>query len=262
MKQIGFVLISILCISKYGFSQDSIVDQDVKVNSQIWIDYNFVSPLSENHHLSTQIGFRKISPKIYDRFLGISTLNFKNNKKLFHFEGEKPFIKSYHLGAGLIYTQNPNNNDNFELRLIQGIKFEIPTIKPITLNNYIRIEERFQNAFQNSGWRAGYRLRYKISTILSWKNHYLNFTKGLYIPLETEVFFNLKRNDRFNDLIRFSPGLGYKLDNNWKFELYLIISSTKNITETNNKSSDFIFRLRIFNRPSEKQDKNIPEEEF
>ncbi len=257
MKRIWLVLIVVLFISKNGFAQDSIVDQEVKVNQQFWFDYNFVSPLSENQNLSTQIGFRKITPKIYDRFLGISTLNFKNTKKVINFNNKKPIIKSYHVGAGLIYTQNYNNTDNFELRLIQGFKFEIPTIKPVTLNNYVRFEERFQNAFQDSGWRAGYRLRYRLSTILSWNKHYLNFTNGLYIPIEAEVFFNLKRAERFNDLIRLSPGLGYRLDNNWKFELYFIYNRTKNITETNNKSSDFILRLRVFNGGMNKQSNNM-----
>lgn len=256
MLQKWLVLIVLLCIFKNGFSQDSIVDQDVKVNQQFWIDYNFTNILNEKHNLSTQIGFRKITPQIYDRLLGITTLNIKNNKRLFNFEGTTAFFNSFHLGAGIIYTQNYNNNDNFELRFIQGVKFKIPTIKPVTLNNYIRIEERFQNTFQNSGWRAGFRLRYRLSTVLSLKNHYVRFTKGLYIPLEAEVFVNLKRNERFNDLIRLSPGLGYKLDSNWKFELYLIFNSTKNITETNNKSSDFILRLRVFNAGSNNQTVN------
>ena len=69
-------------------------------------------------------------------------------------------------------------------------------------------------------------------------------------------YLSLEINERFNDLIRLSPGLGYKLDNNWKFELYLIFNSTKNITETNNKSNDFILRLRVFNAGSKKQEVN------
>lgn len=261
MKQIWLVLFAVLFISKNGFSQDSIVDQDVKVNSQFWLDYNFTTILNDAQNLSTQIGFRKITPEIYNRFLGISTLNIKNNKKLVNLNDEKSLIKSYHLGAGLIYTQNYDNNDNFELRLIQGFKFEIPTIQPITLYNYVRLEERFQNAFNNSGWTSAFRFRYRLSTILSWNKHYISFAKGLYIPLEAEVFFNLKKADRFNDLIRLSPGLGYRLENDWRFELYVIYNRTKNITETNNKSSDFILRLRIYKGNPKKQELNINEED-
>ncbi|EMQ96406.1 hypothetical protein D778_02296 [Xanthomarina gelatinilytica] len=41
--------------------------------------------------------------------------------------------------------------------------------------------------------------------------------------------------------------MGYKLKNDWKFELYLIFNETKNNTETNNSSSDFILRIRVYN---------------
>ncbi len=109
------------------------------------------------------------------------------------------------------------------------------------------MEKRFQNTFNNSGWTAGYRLRYRISTELNWKKHVVKFTNGLYIPMSFEMFLNLKKSDRFNDLVRISPGLGYKFKNDWKFELYLIFNETKNNTETNNSSSDFILRIRVYN---------------
>jgi len=253
--------ILILCIFNTTAAQDSIVDQDVKVNQQFWLDYNFTSVFDDNKNLNTQVGFRKITPEIYNRFLGVSTLNLKNNKKLIDLKNEKPLVKSYHLGAGLIYTQNYDNNDNFEFRLMQGFKFEIPTIKPITLYNYVRLEERFQNSFDNSGWTSAFRLRYRLSTILSWNKHYLSFTKGLYIPLQAEVFFNLKKADRFNDVLRISPGIGYRLENDWRFEMYVIFNRTKNITETNNKSSDFILRFRVHKGNSKKKELDINEED-
>jgi hypothetical protein len=136
---------------------------------------------------------------------------------------------------------------------VVGFKFNIPTIKLITLNNYVRLEERFQNAFNNQGWRSSYRLRYQLGTNISWGNHFLGFTEGLYFPIKAEVFFNLKKADRFNDLIRLSPGIGYKFKNNWRYELFVIFNRTKNITETNNKSSDFILRLRVYNGGNKKQ---------
>ena len=262
MKAIWVVLLTTLCFSTTTSAQDSIVDQDVRVNGQFWLDYNFTSPLKEDQNIRTQIGFRKITPNIYNRFLGISTWNIKNQGSIFKSKKEAPIVKSFHLGAGMLFTQNIDNKNNFELRLIQGFKFEIPTIKPVILYNYFRLEQRFQNSFDNSGWKAAYRLRYRVSTILSWNKHYLSFAKGLYVPLNAELFVNLKRADRFNDLIRISPGIGYRLDDSWRFEFYLIFNRTKNITETNNKSSDFIFRLRVFNSPAKKEEQNILEEEF
>ena len=229
-------------------AQDSIVDQNIKVNQQLWLDYNFKNIIIDSlRTLNTQVGFRKIFPNVFNRFLVISTVEIPHEKSLGFLKLEKPIIKSFHLGAGLIYTQNYDAKDNLEFRLIQGFKFDIQTIKLITLTNYIRFEERFQNDFNESGWTAGYRIRYRISTELAWNKHLLDFNKGIYIPLNTEFFFNFKKADRFNDLIRIAPGLGYKLKNDWKLELYLIFNETKNSTETNNSSSDFILRLRVFN---------------
>lgn len=246
MRKVFLTFLVFMSIYNTISAQDSIVEQDVKINQQYWIDYNFTSIINENQNLSTQIGFRKIIPEVFNRFQGISVLNIQNNKKLFDFNKESPLIKSFHLGAGLIYTQNYNANDNIEVRLIQGVKFEIPTIKPITIYNYVRLEERFQNKFNNSGWTSAFRLRYRLSTIINWKKHLLQFTEGLYIPLQTEFFFNLKKADRFNDLVRISPGIGYKSKNDWKYETYIIFNVSKNITETNNTSNDFILRLRVY----------------
>lgn len=244
MKQIYFVFITLLFISKIGFAQDSIVDQDVRINQQFWLDYNHPTILSETQSIRTQIAFRTIVPNVYNRFQAISTITFNNGKKD---KKMRDLIDSFQLGGGVIYNQNNNTTDNFELRLIQGFKFNIPTIKLITLNNYVRLEERFQNDFTNQGWHSSYRLRYQLGTNISWGKHHLGFTEGLYFPIKAEVFFNLKKADRFNDLIRISPGVGYKFKNNWRYELFVIFNSTKNITETNNISSDFILRLRIYN---------------
>ena len=243
-----------------SIAQDSIIDQEVKVNQQFWIDYNFSNSLNDHLNLNTQIGFRKINPEVYNRVLVTTTLDIKNNKNILGLNKKKPFIKSFHLGSSLIYTQNYNSNDNFELRLIQGLKFDFTTIKPITFFNYIRLEERFQNNFNNSGWNGAYRLRYRLSTVLNWKKRYLTFVEGLYVPLQAEVFFNLKKADRFNDLMRLSPGLGYRFKNDWRYELYVIFNRTKNITNTNNTSNDFILRLRIYQGNSKKDVLNINED--
>ncbi len=223
-------------------AQDDAVDEDLQVNQQFWLDYNHPTLLSETQSIRTEISFRTIDPNIYNRFQAISTVAFKNAKKENKLLG---LISSYQLGGGAIYTQNTSEADNFELRLSQGFRVIIPTVKLITLNNYVRLEERFQKQFKTQSWNSGYRLRYQISTNISWAKHYLKFTEGFYFPLKAEVFFNLKKVDRFNDVLRISPGVGYKLKNNWRYELFVIYNSSR-IAETNN-TNDFILRLRIYN---------------
>ena len=249
----GALLVIAFMICMAGTAQDSILDQEVRVNEQVWIDYNFNKRFSESRFLSTQVGFRKIFPEVYDRVLAISTMNMRAKKGFKLFDQEEAFINSYQLGAGVIYTRNFDSKDNLEIRLLQGLKFNIPTVKGFKLYNYTRLEERFQNSFGDGGFEAAFRLRHRVSMVISWKKHLLTFTEGLYFPISGEVFFNLKKADRFNDLLRLSPGVGYKLESGWRFELYTIFNRTRNITDTNEKSSDFILRLRIYS-PDKKTD--------
>lgn len=246
MKIVLFFLF-IFLISTTIYGQDSLVNQNIKVNGQLWLDYNFKNVIKSDKALQTQIAFRKIFPDVFNRFLAVSTLDIPHEKSIGFLNLKKPIIQSFQLGSGLIYTQNYDTKDNLEFRLFQGFKYEIPTIKSVTLYNYIRFEQRFQTNFSNSGWTSGFRLRYRLSTVLDYKKHVTDFVDGFYIPLSMEVFFTLKKTDRYNDLIRLEPGLGYKFKNNWKFELFLIFNETKNSTSTNSSSSDFILRLRVFN---------------
>jgi hypothetical protein len=126
------------------------------------------------------------------------------------------------------------------------------------------LEERFQNSFDDTGWSTGFRIRYRISTVLKWKDHLIKFTDGIYFPLSVEMFFNLKKSDQNNDLTRISPGIGYQLKNDWRYELFLIYNITKNTTETSNNSSEFILRIRVYsghskNKSKENQLKQLPE---
>ncbi|MBT8298431.1 MAG: DUF2490 domain-containing protein [Maribacter sp.] len=257
-----YIFLAITSLYPLGtIAQDSIVDQEVQVNQQVWLDYNSLTRLSETQSIRTQFGFRKISPEVYDRFLMMPTWIIEN-KSAGHFLGlNKSLIESYRFGAGAIYTSNYDARDNLELRLSQGILVDVPMINNITLRNYARIEERFQNSFDDSGWQSGFRFRYRLSTVLSWKNHLIRFTEGFYLPMEAEIFANLKKSDRFNDLLRLSPGIGYQLKNKWRIELYLIYNRTKNITETTDKSTnDFIMRIRVYNGEKLKHPAVPPEE--
>jgi len=263
MKYLLRICAVLLFLAQGLVAQDSIVDQKVQVNGQAWLDYNFKSLTKRHRFLSTQVGFRTINPSVYNRYLVISTLNLRANRWFkSKQEGSEPFIRSYHLGLGNIYTRNYNETDNFEVRFIQGVKFNIPTIKDFELYNYTRLEERFQTSFDGDGWETGFRLRHRVSIAINWKKHYLNFTKGLYFPISAEIFLNLKRADQFNDVLRLSPGIGYKFESGLKLELCTIYNLSRNITETNDASNDFILRLRIYQKSPQIDTPLAPENEF
>ena len=82
--------------------KDSITNQDIKVNQQLWLDYNFKNNIDSLKVLNTQISFRKISPNVFIRFFLLSHFNLPHKKSLGILNLEKPFIESFMLGAGII----------------------------------------------------------------------------------------------------------------------------------------------------------------
>lgn len=257
MKQDYLIFILLLFTIFKTASQEQ--TEDVNVNQQLWLDYNMLHDIGDKETLSGFVGYRSITPYVYNNFLVVSRYNIVNQKTLKFLKLKKPFINSFHLGVRMNYIANINEKDDFEFRLMQGTKFYLPLIKEIPLYNFVRLEERFQKTFDGSNWNVGFRLRYRISTVIRWNKLLFNFTKGLYIPMNIEFFVNLKKVDRFNDVIRISPGLGYKLNEDWKFELYVSYQNTLNTVNKVNtinqgkNSNDFVLRLRIFKSNTKKK---------
>lgn len=240
----GFIIALLLMSTSAIMGQEN--DDNSSFSGQYWLDYNLKYSVKEKNELSGFVGYRSITPHTFNKFLVQSTYSIINEKPIKFLKREKPLIHSYDLGAGLFYTQNTNTKDNFEFRLVQGAKFFIPFIKTSFLNNYIRLEERFQKSINEGSWSTGLRIRYKIATAFFWNKHLFSFNKGMYIPMNVEVFFSLKESDRFNDNIRISPGIGYKFKNGWKTEFYVSYHNTKNTNSDGNTTNDLVFRLRVF----------------
>lgn len=243
--------------------------KDGSATTQVWLDYNINSEISETRSLKSFIGFRTISPNIYNRFIVAPTYHIRHVKPLSIFKIETPIIHSFQLGGGIFYTNYFETPDNFELRLMQGFQIFTPEWKGIFIKNYVRLEQRFQKLFDNSNWSTGLRLRYKASTVLEWKKTGLPFLEGLYLPMSVEFFINITKANRNNDQVRISPGIGYKFNSQWRAELILGYHNSTNTSEDDQTTNDFVLRLRVFNsgtkmslfrRNKEEQLKDLMEE--
>lgn len=241
-------------------SQES-TPEDATVNSQFWFDYNTRYKLNEKNSIAGFAGYRTINPHIFDKFVIVPTYDILHTKSPKFIKSETPLISSFHLGTGLFYTNNKFEPDNFEFRLMQGLKFFLPSIDLIPLKTYIRLEERFQKTFDDSGWNFSGRFRFKVSTVIEWKKHLLSFNKGMYIPMSIEFFYNLQEANRYNDVIRISPGLGYKLNDKWKAEFYVSYHLSNNTSEDDESTNDFVFRLRIYKSTIGKKEYKINSKE-
>jgi hypothetical protein len=234
----------VFMILQNGFCQEEA--PDLSVNSQFWTDFNGRKEFRKNRSASGFLGYRTISPHVYDKFVAFATYDIDHTKSPEFLKLKKPLINSFHLGGGLYFTDNRNDDNTFEFRLSQGFKFYIPSIKQLPLMSLVRIEERFQKTFDGSSWNASMRFRYRVSTVIEWKKRLFSFNKGMYIPINVEFFYSFKEADRDNDVIRISPGLGYKFSDAWKAEFYVSYHYTRNATEQQDGSNDIVFRLRIY----------------
>ena len=221
-------------------------DKDLTVNRQFWTDFNQKYEFNEKSGVSGFLGYRSISPNVYDKWVLSGTYDIRNNRGLAFLKLKKPLVSSFHLGGGLFYTDNKDEKNNFEFRMSQGLKFFIPLMKFIPIQNYFRIEERFQKTFGGSSWNTSVRLRYRVATVIEWEKRLFAFNKGMYIPVNVEFFYSLSEAKIFNDVIRISPGVGYKLNDEWRAELYFSYHYTNNTSEQQDGSNDFVVRLRIF----------------
>jgi len=247
MKRYLFYIVLYLVIvlpSQYLNAQSE--SEDVSTNAQYWLDYNMKYSINEYKSASGFVGIRSISPHIYTKLVLVPTYNILHRKSLKFLNLKKPIIHSFHLGGGLFYTNNVDEDDDFEFRLMQGFQVFTPKIKGIYLKNYVRLEERFQKTFNDSPWSFGLRIRYKISTVFEWKKKGTTFDKGLYLPMNVEFFFNIEEADRYNDQIRITPGIGYKFSNDWRCEFSVSYHNTKNTSEDDQTTNDFVFRIRLF----------------
>ena len=100
-------LLSMIC--HLGFCQEE--EPDVSVNRQFWTDFNGRKDFKENRAASGFVGFRTISPHVYDKFVAFGTYDITHTKSPKFMNLKKPLINSFHLGGGVWYTDNKNDDN-------------------------------------------------------------------------------------------------------------------------------------------------------
>ena len=222
--------------------------QDVKDKStteQIWLDYNPAYSLSEKLDLYGDIGARTVFPNEWYRFIVGPSVRYKRPnlilKKLYYKE-------ELHFGIRFFFTANKDFSNRLEIRPFQGYKLSWPNRPRIVLQHYVRLEERFD--IETSNWinTFGLRVRYRAKLILKFKGDWVSFNDGLYLPVSMELFWNLKGVQQFNDVVRITPGIGYKISPIWKAEFDFSYHYTRNTVEDDFATNDIVFRLRVFHK--------------
>jgi len=238
-RKILFLLIYLLfSINVFAQIEDL---EDEMVDYQYWVDYNANYDLEKNFKLYGDAGWRIISPHLWTRYFvrpAISYTHFPNIKT------KRPLKLEYHFGIGLFYTDFTNISNHLEIRPFQGINIEWATFKQLQISHYIRLEEQFD--YFNNSWDIGLRARYMFAGVYEWQNENWKTLNNFYLPFHIEFFWNFDEAIGFNDLIRFTLGLGYIVNPEWKIEFSPSYHRRKFDIENTFETNDFVFRLRVF----------------
>lgn len=231
-----------LCLKKYSsllilvwfFLPINVQSQTQIIDNQVWFD---VIPHFE------------IKPKL--KYFGdLSYRTSVNNYKFRRFV-MRPSIR-YSLfngfevlgGIGLFVTWDEIENNTFELRPFQGVRFSWPKIWRMNFDHRFWIEERL--IWNDEGlFDANLRFRYRMKSKLPINNP-LVIAKTFYIPFSYEVFVNVgpQEVEKFRNQGRAMFGFGYLGDAKWAWELEAIFQRSKSASYDQLELSDHIFRIK------------------
>ena len=215
--------------------------EDEDINYQVWIDYNVRYDFANNFGVYADMGGRIISPYLWTRYFIRPTVSYTLSQSS---RSWKTPIVAFHLGSGVFYTDNVDNQNHLELRPFQGVNVHWPNFRKLRINHYVRLEERFE--FMYNTWSLSIRARYMLAGTLRWPSKSTNRMSNLFFPFHTEFFWDLNQGSQFNDLIRITPGLGYEINADLRLEFSVSYHRFRITTEESFETNDMVFRLRVF----------------
>jgi hypothetical protein len=246
IKQLN-ILILFISGSVIGLSQDGgttpvNLPEDDDVTTQLWLDYNPRKILNTKSSLYASTGIRTGFTDDQYRFYTRPTYRYDITR----LNQRTDRYRTWQLiaGMGLFYNWNPYVTDVLEIRPFQGLKVRFPNFDRVHLTHYFRLEERIEIGFGPADAKFSMRGRYKIGTDLYLPGKLL--FRGIYLPVYAEFFFNFASGAQFNDVMRFTPGLGYEPNSNWKFQFELSYHRSRPTSSDKFQTNDIVFRFRVY----------------
>ncbi len=220
----------------------SVVEENESVNIQIWMDYNPDWTINNKTHIYGDVGARTIFPNHWYRTVIRPSVQYD----LLSFNKKTERYRTWQLHGGIVFfhTINLEASNVLEIRPFQGLRVKIPNWNKFPLVHYIRIEERLELGLGNKVSEFNIRARYMIGNDFFLPGKFL--TQGIYLPFYAEFFFNISRGIQFNDVMRLTPGLGYRPNQNMRFQLDLSYHRRRPSSDEEFRTNDIVFRLRVY----------------
>ena len=233
------LVLIIIIYNQFCYTQES----SNQVNQQFRVDYNSRMKLTEKLNLFIPVGYRITSPKKWSRLYVEPQIKYDWPRLILK---KMRFKESLVGGVGIYYTDNLNINDRLEIKFFQGYNILAPNTKYFHLYNYLKIEERFEFNTQNWVGTFGLRLVYNPTAIIRFHGDLWKYGEGFYIPISSEIYWNLIETKQFNDKFHFDFGLGKSINKKWKIAFVLGYNLSRQFEYDKFNTNEIIYRLRIY----------------
>lgn len=210
---------------------------------QIWIDYNQKWKISDKLFLNGQTGVKTISTDKWNRYFISSDIVYILPKLIFKSVNYREEIKG---GVDVYYNQNFDGVDVIEVAPYQGYSVVWPNKERLAIKHYLQLRERFQSGTNDWKNTFGLKLSYELSLNYNLKGELWKYSKGFYIPVSLKFNWNIKDVIVFNNVFRFTPGIGYQFNQQWKASFLVGYNRTRNGENEEFKTNDMIFRFRVY----------------
>ena len=196
-----------------------------------------------NGEMLNEIGFKSISPNVWQRYHIRSDIKFNIPK--FMLKNMK-YRESLHAGLGLYFTDNKFESNRLEIRPFQGYLLDWPDWTRVRLRQFVRLEERFDLETENWTNTFGLRFRYLVDLTFKLQGDILPEAKGIYLAASMEFFWNLIGAKQFNDVYRTNAGIGANLSEKWRLEFRFGYNYSRNTTTEDFQTNDLVYQFKTY----------------
>lgn len=209
-----------------------------EVDNQTWSDITFMYYFSPKFSTGGDIGLRGIiSGESWNQFYVRPNIRYR-------------FTPWFNLtgGVGSFNTFESDVTNTYEFRLFQDANFRWPDFGPVEMFHRIRFEQRWffyseesiDNVFSS---RGRYLLGIETIDFRLFSNRAQFYFKSMI-----EFFLQVGESslERFVNQNRIHLGFGHRINRKWRYEVQYFRQGSRRNTEEGFKTSENIFRLRIF----------------
>jgi hypothetical protein len=213
-----------------------VLGRENETDFQTWMDFRTIYDFNEEFTYDGNYGIRGlISDEEWRRYYIHPSLiyYYKINLRL---RG----------GIRFIFTEEYTTVNTFEIRPWQGISLNWPQTSYFTINNYIRMEQRFTTYSNDTKSDFVLRFRYRIQA----KTPTITITainQSIYFLANYEIFLNIGEAvaEKYVTRRRISLAMGFYFSNSWWLEFVYALQGSRRDSEDGFNSREHVLRFRL-----------------